>query len=135
MRATLTLALALGALALNRAALSTGPGAELLTPTPERTAQTFVTSVAAHRPDQARARLTSTAREAWSPARLRDLDRAWRDRDGEYRMTGGEESRRGDRADLSARFQTARRGVVERRFSLEREADTALWKIASIEEE
>lgn len=135
MRATLTVALVLGALALDRLALSTSAGADLLTPTPERTAQVFVTSVAAHRPEQARERLTAAARAHWSPARLRELDRAWRERDGDYRMTDGETDRQGARAELHARFQTARRGVVERTFVLERDADTALWRIADVTED
>jgi len=132
MRATLTVAVVLGALALDRLALSTSAGATLLTPSPKGTAQVFVTSVAAHRPEQARERLTPAAREQWSPARLRDLDRAWRDRDGDYRMTDGEASGSDDRVELRAQFRTARRGAVERRFLLERDVDTALWKIARV---
>lgn len=134
MRGALTVALVLGALALDRLALSTSFGADVLTPTPERTAQIFVTSVAAHRPEQARARLTAAAREQWSAGRLRDLDRAWRERDGDYRMVEGEAAARGDRVVLRARFKTARRGSVERTFVLERDADTALWRIARIGE-
>jgi hypothetical protein len=132
MRATLTIAIVLGALAVDRLALSTSLGATLLTPSPERTAQVFVTSVAAHRPEQARDRLTPAARERWSAARLRDLDRAWRERDGDYRMADGEASGGDERVELRAHFKTARRGAVERRFVLEREADTALWKVARV---
>ena len=132
MRATLTIAIVLGALAVDRLALSTSLGATLLTPSPERTAQVFVTSVAAHRPEQARDRLTPAAREQWSAARLRDLDRAWRERDGDYRMADGEASGGDERVELRAHFKTARQGAVERRFVLEREADTALWKVARV---
>jgi len=132
MRATLTVAVVLGALALDRLALSTSAGATLLTPSAKGTAQVFVTSVAAHRPEQARERLTPAAREQWSPARLRDLDRAWRGRDGDYRMTDSEASGSDDRVELRAQFRTARRGAVERRFVLERDTDTALWKIARV---
>lgn len=134
MRATLTIAVVLGALALDRLALSTSAGADLLTPSPERISQVFVTSVAAHRPEQARERLTRGARQEWPSARIRELDRAWRERHGDYRMAEGQAVHDGKRADLHARFRTARGGPVERSFVLERDADTAFWKIARIED-
>jgi hypothetical protein len=134
-RAALTMAVVLGALTLDRLALSTEPGARLLTPSPERTVQTFVTSVATGRPDQARHRLTSDARSQWSSARLLTLNRAWHARDGDYRMRDGEARRLGDRVEIRARIDTALRGAVERTFGLEREAETALWRIARIPED
>ena len=133
MRAALTIAVVVGALAVDRLALSTSRGAEVLVPTPERTAQVFMTSVAAHRPEQARERLTAEARREWPSTRLRELDRTWRERDGHYRMAESDESRRGDRAEVRARITTARRGTVQRLFVLERDADTAVWKIALLE--
>jgi hypothetical protein len=127
------LAIVVAALAGNAWLLRSGRGADLVTPAPRAVVQSFVGSLGANRPVQARARLTRGTRASVTPAALAALGRAWRTEYGRLRVVDGTLERVGARAVYRATLDTSARGRVEKTFGLQRDPDSRLWQIETFE--
>jgi hypothetical protein len=103
----------------------------VLTPSPGRVVQTFVGALAAHRSGPAEAQLAEPVRE---PALIQRLDRELRERHGDYRFAGAESTGDGERAEVRAELRTRRDGIIQRRFRLERDPRTRLWRVVDVEQ-
>jgi hypothetical protein len=127
------LATVLAALALNFALVRARVALDLVTPSPEKTVQSFVTGLSAQRWEFARHQLDESARPDFPPEELERLDDRLRQRHGHYTFVGGSAERAPDHVSYRALIKTQRNGVLERAFRLERTPESALWKIVAFE--
>lgn len=115
--------------------LQFAPSREVLAPDAENTVQSFVSHLSARHFENALAQLDDSLKQEVQIDGLRDLNDRLVEKFGEYEFEPGG-SQQGDESTLhfDARIKTTRQGEQEFPFELERDPQTQLWKISSLEE-
>jgi hypothetical protein len=108
---------------------------EPLVPEPESVVQQFVRELSANRYGPATQTLAPELERRLPESALRSLNEALQRRFGAYRFElGGEVEQDGDHARYQAEIATERMGIQHIHFDLQRDGQTGLWRIISLDE-